>query len=788
MEERKYYINRKGKKVKPLPGVSHEYQKATFKRRLSKEFMINSNFNDIVRAAAHNKYAARRLYKYFKLRGLPLRPDYSLYPYQVKTLTWLRQREKPLHGMRGGIVCLQMGMGKTLCSYSHILTSPRPPCPEKHGENGFPSLVLCSKTNMMTWRDEAYKFFGDSIKVLFFHKDYIGEPAMKSITRQEVIKYDLVVTTYDVARIACTRGEYVEDVLVYGERLMTNKVVEITTRSRSDADRPKVVGEEIIYGTPWEMVISDESQIFCNPKTKTYRYIMAIYGRFKVCLSGTPIRNYCLTGNTRVITNKGNIPIRNLVRTAQPKSLRALSYNINTDTFEYKRIENGWELKTDRLVRIHLRGCNIICTPDHPILTASQYSVYQLKYTEARDIRKNDLIVHYHQGISGTAVKDRTYILHQVSTVEYINDPADNIVYDIQVADNHNFVIGGIHDNIKYGPVVSNCTDAWSQFRFLGYNSVTSALEWKRRWKHLYNQQNLPSVILKMTYEDAGIKLPDKVHKVIEVTLTGRGKEAYDLVQKVAVKMYGELERDLVDFMSILAMFTRLRQVCIAPYLITKESKRKKKMTTKEEINYQKELERLCEIYKGSLGAWIHNKKGSAGIRSKKMKEIIKTLKLLKSEKMLIFSSFTSAIDLLSDACDEFIPDLEYVKVDGDVTGIERIQKMDEFKFGKPQVLMMTYKVGSEGLNLPQATQVVCLEPWWNSAVINQAVARCWRIGQTQTVNVHDIYISNSIEDRMLEICHNKNEMTKMMLEGGTYKMPKLDKYTVGKILGIYPK
>ncbi len=51
-------------------------------------------------------------------------------------------------------------------------------------------------------------------------------------------------------------------------------------------------GTAVIYGTPWERVICDESQKLANPKTMTYKCIMAVYGKYKWCLTGTPIRNY----------------------------------------------------------------------------------------------------------------------------------------------------------------------------------------------------------------------------------------------------------------------------------------------------------------------------------------------------------------------------------------------------------------------------------------------------------------------------------------------------------------
>ncbi len=106
------------------------------------------------------------------------------------------------------------------------------------------------------------------------------------------------------------------------------------------------------------------------------------------------------------------------------------------------------------------------------------------------------------------------------------------------------------------------------------------------------------------------------------------------------------------------------------------------------------------------------------------------------------------------------------------------------------QGLFLTYKVGSEGLNLTEATHCICIEPWWTNAVHNQAKARLWRTGQTKQVYVHNVIIKGSIEEKIVEICKGKDNMAASYLEGkerikSPMRAPKLDKFTLGKMLGI---
>ena len=76
------------------------------------------------------------------------------------------------------------------------------------------------------------------------------------------------------------------------------------------------------------------------------------------------------------------------------------------------------------------------------------------------------------------------------------------------------------------------------------------------------------------------------------------------------------------------------------------------------------------------------------------------------------------------------------------------------------KVLLISYKVGSEGLNLVEANHVICVDPWWTYAVADQAKARAFRPGQKKTVYTYDIFTKageyETIEKKVVEICELK--------------------------------
>ena len=52
-------------------------------------------------------------------------------------------------------------------------------------------------------------------------------------------------------------------------------------------------------------------------------------------------------------------------------------------------------------------------------------------------------------------------------------------------------------------------------------------------------------------------------------------------------------------------------------------------------------------------------------------------------------------------------------------------------------VLILQIQTGCEGLNLQEHySEIYFISPHWNPCVQDQAIARCYRIGQTQAVSV----------------------------------------------------
>jgi SNF2 family DNA or RNA helicase len=62
-----------------------------------------------------------------------------------------------------------------------------------------------------------------------------------------------------------------------------------------------------------------------------------------------------------------------------------------------------------------------------------------------------------------------------------------------------------------------------------------------------------------------------------------------------------------------------------------------------------------------------------------------------------------------------------------------------------PTVLILQIRTCSEGLNLQSYSDVYFVSPHWNPCVEDQAIARCYRMGQTKGVRVFRFYMTDFV-------------------------------------------
>jgi non-specific serine/threonine protein kinase len=136
---------------------------------------------------------------------------------------------------------------------------------------------------------------------------------------------------------------------------------------------------------------------------------------------------------------------------------------------------------------------------------------------------------------------------------------------------------------------------------------------------------------------------------------------------------------------------------------------------------------------------------------------------LSEGRRVLVFSQFTSMLDILSEGLRE--RSIDHLTLTGATQ--DRQAKVDAFEQGLCDVFLISLKAGGTGLNLTSADTVIHFDPWWNPAAQAQATDRAHRIGQTRPVFVHQLIVAGSVEERMLELQQHKQELAHSLVGSG---------------------
>ncbi|MCP9928294.1 DEAD/DEAH box helicase [Cyanobium sp. CH-040] len=105
----------------------------------------------------------------------------------------------------------------------------------------------------------------------------------------------------------------------------------------------------------------------------------------------------------------------------------------------------------------------------------------------------------------------------------------------------------------------------------------------------------------------------------------------------------------------------------------------------------------------------------------------------------------------------------------GSTSKTERQAMVDRFQEDPrgPQLFLLSLKAGGVGLNLTRASHVFHIDRWWNPAVENQATDRAYRIGQQKRVMVHKFITSGSVEERIDRMIREKSKLAEEIVGSG---------------------
>jgi SNF2 family DNA or RNA helicase len=591
-----------------------------------------------------------------------LKTPHRFFAHQYHAIFWMMHREQldPLvqSGLRGGIVALHMGLGKTLVALGATLLDHlrQPPSAAiKDGSNRQqpfslpPTLVVVPNQLLWEWEEQHGKYFDAKVfPALFYHKDTLPGKTKQfnEMTPAHLKKYKIVITTYDVISAVARKFDMADARVL--NRNAAGAIVRVDECAHAFKD-DSVRGPSSLFWMIWRRVITDESHRFSDRKSTFFHSLMCLQANYKWCMTGTVIRN---------------------------------------------RATDVWTM---------LRFCGAF----QPLL-----------------------------GRIGT--------------------------FSIQ------------------------------------------------RIKHL----QLTDAVHARDYRAAGMELPPKtvIRVVIPWDKDPVAHGVYRLLQAAVEKEILPLIRynQSVNFVHILALFTRMRAICTSRLLLGEEvfgrlmqedeamlRKQKQTLGNKRQIEHDEaeafhknyyETHKKESVFDVSL---LNVDKDATLVPPKFMRVSEIVAQHIAGEKIIVFSVWSTALELLRDYLQQDpVTQIRYqgfgrkgekedervlnghqsqivkmVLVTGKMQPATRQKSLDVFRRDPSvRILLMTYGVGSLGLNLTEASVVICLDPWWSNVPIYQAVSRVHRTGQTRPVHSYHFEMEDSIETRMVDdFCTKKLSLNEQL-------------------------
>lgn len=246
--------------------------------------------------------------------------------------------------------------------------------------------------------------------------------------------------------------------------------------------------------------------------------------------------------------------------------------------------------------------------------------------------------------------------------------------------------------------------------------------------------------ILRRTKEKVAQELPAKTEDIIYCEMESAQRKVYDAYRnEYKNQLLNKIEDEGIgkSKMMVLEALTRLRQICDSPVLLNSP-----------------EIDETQSIKVKEIIRHITNKTGK--------------------HKILIFSQFVKMLTIIKGELTKLNIDYEYL--DGKSSVKQREKSVNNFQENNDlRVFLISLKAGGTGLNLTAADYVYIVDPWWNPAVENQAIDRCYRIGQDKKVFAYRMICKNTVEEKIINLQNKKKKIAGDIIQTDENIMKTLD-------------
>ena len=290
-------------------------------------------------------------------------------------------------------------------------------------------------------------------------------------------------------------------------------------------------------------------------------------------------------------------------------------------------------------------------------------------------------------------------------------------------------------------PVVNNTFDLYSQLNIVLPGMFGSREFFKREYADAIDkfgdeekiqalQKLTAPFILRRTKEQVATDLPEKTETILWCHMPAGQRELYEQIKgQVKGSLFLDIKKQgfAKSKLAVIQGILKLRQICNSPMLLPEEERQ-----PVESVKTKLLMDELSNI--------------------------------LPNHKALVFSQFSTMLDLLAEECDK--AGIKYFHFDGQTPPAKRTEMVSAFQQEGSDVglFLISLKAGNAGLTLTAADYVFLFDPWWNTAVQQQAIDRTHRIGQTKNVFAYKMICKDTIEEKIIRLQEKKKQLAEELV------------------------
>lgn len=362
-----------------------------------------------------------------------------------------------------------------------------------------------------------------------------------------------------------------------------------------------------------------------------------------------------------------------------------------------------------------------------PVLkTAAVTGTADMRDIYLMDTGKYDVIITSYALITRDAAKYKylKFHIHFIDEAQYIKN------HNTQAAKAVKSITSDIRFALTGTPVENSLAELWSIFDFVMPDYLFGYTYFKKTFENPIVGHNdkkataalqnlIHPFILRRMKKEVLTELPDKTETIMYSLMEEEQSRIYSANVAEIKKSIKNGFKEHSDRIKILALLTRLRQLCCDPSLV-------------------------YDNYTGS---------------SAKLEQCMVLISscVNSGHKIILFSQFTSMLDIIKKKLDE--NNIKNYILTGKTKTDERVRLVNQFNSDDTDVFLISLKAGGTGLNLTGADIVIHYDPWWNLSAENQASDRAYRIGQKKNVQIYKLITENTIEEKIRTLQESKAEL-----------------------------